>query len=586
MFAINICLQFTGYKLPGMHPSLQVFHRIQCTPIRGFHLIANLFEFNGGDGDAQGGVEIKKAQAPKPLYYSRPLTLNFRLSDMTHGISYICIPITESDPGLFRKAFAEAERAAADVIELRADYLDLDLAGICELLEDLARNSSAPLLLTYRPAGQGGMRELSLDDRRAFWGRLPAALAGRLEYADFELDLVESLAGSTPPVPWEKVICSWHDFEGTPEWLDEQYRRMAATPAGVVKIATRAVRIGDCISILDLIERAGRPVIALGMGMPGLMTRVLSISRGALLTFGSLRRGAESAPGQPTAGELRDLYRVKELTPESEIYGVIGNPIGHSRSPQMHNPQLRAAGRNGVYLPFEVEDLDAFVADFVRPASRRIRWNLRGLSVTIPHKLAIMKHLDFIDEAARKVGAVNTVVAAGDELHGYNTDVAGAMKPLDDVMDVRGAEVAVIGAGGAARAVCCGLEERGARITVFARDIRKAQALAAEFGGFAAPVEAFSMSGGGGSVGGRVDLVINCTPIGMQGHSEGISPLPAGSLAKVRLVYDLVYNPLETRLLRDAAEAGCRTLGGLEMLRGQASEQFRLWTGKGFDEKP
>ncbi|MFM8395934.1 MAG: shikimate dehydrogenase, partial [Acidobacteriota bacterium] len=313
-----------------------------------------------------------------------------------------------------------------------------------------------------------------------------------------------------------------------------------------------------------------KPVIALGMGLEGLATRVLSLSRGGVLTFAALRRGAESAAGQPTVGELRDLYRVGALTAESPVFGVIGNPVGHSRSPRIHNSVLAALGADGVYLPLPVGDLDSFVRDFVRPATRKMDWRLRGLSVTIPHKLAIMPHLDHLDETARRIGAVNTVVVEGVELHGYNTDVTGAMTPLEACLPLAGARVAVIGAGGSARAICYGLQQRGAEVTLYARDTAKAQVLAAEFGARVAPLEAFA---------GGVDVVINCTPLGMHGHSEGQSPLPAESLRGVRLVYDLVYTPEVTQLLEDARAAGCQTLGGLAMLVGQAAEQFRLWTG-------
>jgi shikimate dehydrogenase len=206
----------------------------------------------------------------------------------------------------------------------------------------------------------------------------------------------------------------------------------------------------------------------------------------------------------------------------------------------------------------------------VRPATKRLDWRLRGLSVTIPHKLAVMPHLDFIDAAAQAVGAVNTIIVAGAELHGYNTDATGAMKPLDELLDVRSARVAVLGAGGAARAVCYGLRERGAAVTIFARDINKAQPLAEEFGARTARLKSFT---------GQTDVVINCTPSGMKGHSEGEIPLAAESLREVKLVYDLVYNPEETALLQAARQAGCQTLGGLAMLAAQAAEQFRLFTG-------
>jgi shikimate dehydrogenase len=182
-----------------------------------------------------------------------------------------------------------------------------------------------------------------------------------------------------------------------------------------------------------------------------------------------------------------------------------------------------------------------------------------------------MPHLDFISPAAEAVGAVNTIIVNGDELHGDNTDVIGAMKPLEALLEVKDARAAIIGAGGAARAICYGLQQRGASVTIYARDVHKTQTLADKFNAQAAAITNFQ---------GSADLVINCTPVGMQGHNEGTSPINATALRNVRLVYDLIYNPLETRLLKDAKAAGCQTLGGMAMLLGQAAEQFRLWTGE------
>ncbi|HEY6402061.1 MAG TPA: shikimate dehydrogenase, partial [Blastocatellia bacterium] len=291
---------------------------------------------------------------------------------------------------------------------------------------------------------------------------------------------------------------------------------------------------------------------------------------GAMLTFGALRRGAESAAGQPTVAELRDLYRVKQLSRESEVFGVIGNPVEHSRSPLMHNAALKALNRDGIYLPFEIDDVGSFICGFAHPKTKKLDWKLRGLSVTIPHKIAVVPYLDFVDATARAIGAVNTVVVEGEELHGYNTDVAGAMKSLDEMIDVSGARVAVIGAGGSARAICYGLNQRDAAVTIYARDFKKAQPLADEFKTRIASLDSFN---------GEEDVVINCSPIGMSGHSEGRSLIKAESLEGVNLVYDLIYTPEETALLRNAKLAGCRTLGGLAMLVGQAAEQFKLWTG-------
>jgi 3-dehydroquinate dehydratase / shikimate dehydrogenase len=486
-------------------------------------------------------------------------------------VNFLCAPITETQPDRFLAATHEAAQST-DAIELRLDYLDEEArAQVCAQLPALAAQIAKPLLYTLRPREQGGQRALSLGERRTFWHSLPAALVATIGWADFEFDLVESFASEPPPVPWENVICSWHDFEATPEDLIQRYERMAATPAAIIKLATKATSIGDCLCLFELIKHAQgkKPVIALGMGLPGLATRVLALSRGALLTFGALQRGAESAPGQPSVDELNRLYRTKQLTRTSQIFGVIGQPIGHSRSPLIHNPALQEAGIDGVYLPLEVDDAASFIRDFVHPKTRKLDWNLRGLSVTIPHKLAVIPFLDELDATAQAIGAVNTIVVESDRLRGYNTDVHGAMQPLAEQIDLRGARVAVLGAGGSARAVCYGLQQHGAEVTVYARDVRKAQPLAAEFNAQAATLDSFH---------GQADIVINCTPMGMKGHSEGAHPVAAESLRGVRLVYDLVYNPEETALLQAASTAGCQTLGGLAMLVAQAAEQFRLWT--------
>ncbi|MBS1791880.1 MAG: shikimate dehydrogenase [Acidobacteria bacterium] len=486
---------------------------------------------------------------------------------------FICVPITETNPDAFLAATREAAQSA-DMVELRLDYLsDEHRQTVIDRLPALiAEVAGINLLLTFRPREQGGKCDLSLQDRQMFWRTLPLEVTGAIRFADFEFDLVESL-GQHSPIPWEKVICSWHHFAETPGDLLARYDRMAATPAAAVKIATMANKIGDCLRTFELIDYANgkKPVIALGMSLAGLATRVLSLSRGAMLTFGSLRHGTESAAGQPTIADLRDLYRIKQLNRDTEIFGIIGNPVGHSRSPLMHNSALEQLRRNGVYLPFEVEDAGRFLQDFVRPATKKIDWRLRGLSVTIPHKLAVMPFLDHIDATAKAIGAVNTIVVESDELHGYNTDVIGAMKPLEELTELQGARVAVIGAGGSARAICYGLNQRGADVTIFARNLQKAQTLADELNTKLVGIETFS---------GDADIVINCTPIGMLHHGEGQSPLRAESLAGVKLVYDLIYTPEETVLLRDAKAAGCQTLGGLAMLVGQAAEQFRLWTGQ------
>ena len=218
------------------------------------------------------------------------------------------------------------------------------------------------------------------------------------------------------------------------------------------------------------------------MGNAGIATRILGPSRGAFLTYGSLEDESATAPGQVNARQLRSVYHIDEINEETMICGLVGLPVMHSVSPHMHNAAFAAAGINGVYLPLEVRDITAFVKRMVHPKTREIDWNLRGLSVTAPHKSSVMELLDWIDPEAQEIGAVNTVVIEGHELHGYNTDVHGLIEPLRErVGSLADASVAVIGAGGAARAAVWALKRDGANVTVFARDPSKGRTACRSF---------------------------------------------------------------------------------------------------------
>ena len=249
----------------------------------------------------------------------------------------------------------------------------------------------------------------------------------------------------------------------------------------------------------------------------------------------------------------------------------VGSPVSHSFSKHIHNAAFAARGVDAVFIPFEVADASAFARRMACPRTREITWSLRGLSVTAPHKQAIMEHLDWVEPKASEIGAVNTVVVEGDELRGYNTDAEAALKPLGGMIEIGGARVALIGAGGAARALLWALRGQGARTTVFARDPERARETAGEFGARADAIEGASFGG--------FDLVINATPLGTRGTRERETPVTAAGLRGARVAYDLVYNPALTRFLREARTAGCETIGGLQMLVAQAAEQFRLWTG-------
>src|SRR6266566_7856038 len=488
----------------------------------------------------------------------------------------ICVPVCAGSVRDLDDAIARADEVG-DVIELRLDYLkpselDQGISFARTSIEKLTK----PIVVTFRPAEQGGARALDHFSRMLFWlFNKPRGAA----FYDMEFDIALDL-GSSDVAPhllnlsWETVICAHHDFVGVPADVEQIYERMMKTPARILKIAVRADDVTDCIPLFRLLERArlkGRAMIAIAMGTSGIMTRILGPSRGAFLTYGALETESATAPGQPTAKELRELYRIDQINRETQIMGLVGLPVTHSVSPHMLNAAFAESKVNAVYIPFEVRDAGTFMGRMVHPRTREIDWNLRGLSVTAPHKTAVVDYLDWIEPAAKEIGAVNTIVAESDALIGYNTDAIAVLKPvIEKLGTLRDVNCAVIGAGGAASATLWSLKKEGAKATLFARNEEKGTALAEKFGASCIRLEGACFE--------ECEVVINATPLGTHGPFEGQTPVSAVQLRGARLAYDLVYNPRETRFLCEAGEAGCETVGGLTMLVLQAAEQFRLWT--------
>ena len=482
----------------------------------------------------------------------------------------ICVPVCAPTITDLKEAMVRAG-AAADIVELRLDYLlPAELEKVTEL-HSLVTSSKIPVILTLRPRDQGGSSELDLAARSHFWTSWSDS---DLIY-DLELDLLE--AGQWPKkTKSDHLICSHHDFSETPSDIERIYEQLAATPARVLKLATQAHDVIDCLPLFRLLTRAtqtNRDMIAIAMGPAGLATRILGPSRGAYLTYAALDEKSATATGQPTIADLKNLYRIDRINLETEVTGLIGLPLGHSISPQMHNAALEAAGINGVYLPFPVRDVGAFIARMVHPRTREIDWNIRGLSVTAPYKSTVIDALDWIEPTAAELGAINTIVVDGNQLLGYNTDILAFIQTLVATFgELPSARSAVIGAGGAARAVIWGLKQTATNVTVYGRNEAHAKTLARELEVDWRPFADAKY--------GEFDLVINATSLGTAGELESQTPARAEQLAGARLACDLVYNPEETLFLREAREAGCNTLGGLPMLVHQANEQFRLWTGR------
>lgn len=481
----------------------------------------------------------------------------------------ICVAITEETVDAACAAIKQAA-SEADLIEIRLDYLkDFDFTELASL-KPLLENKPLPIIITCRAIEEGGRQQIADSIRLRLLVEGARELA---DYCDIEAAHYEEAAKLAPDI--SKLIVSYHNFNETPASLEKTYEEICALPAAIHKIATRANSITDTLATFHLLDRAnreGRSLIALAMNEPGLITRILGPGRGSFLTYAALRRGSESAPGQLTCEELRRLYRIDHLSRDTSIAAIIGKPVAHSASPAMHNAAFHALGLDWVYLPIEVDDTAEFFARMVNPASREISWNLRGLSVTLPHKVSVIDSLNVINATARKIGAINTVVLEDGRLKGYNTDARGAIEPLMKVCSLKGESCAVLGAGGAARAVVYGLIEQGARVTIFARDPDKGQQLAHEFGAHVLSFDSLNSS--------DAKIVINTTPVGMRGHSEDESPVSHAALAGRMVAYDLVYNPLDTKFLRDARSEGCNIVSGIDMLVAQAGLQFQLWTGQ------
>ncbi len=495
------------------------------------------------------------------------------LSLMDNEHVKICVSLCAPTLAELETACIAAARLG-DVIELRLDCLrEPELARLTQIAR-LTGKPAPPVILTLRAPEQGGFRQLTREQRMQFWQALFGEFAAA--YLDLELDLVQSLSESPLAAPdWSRVICSHHDFKGVPNDLIAIYETMAATPATILKIAVQANDIVDCLPVFDLLSRArleGRKLIAIAMGSAGIATRILGPAWGSHLTYAAFDDESATASGQITAVELRETYRLERINSQTAVTGIIGWPVGHSLSPSIQNAAFADLNIDSIYLPFEVRALKPFLERMVHPRTREIDWNLRGLSVTAPHKRDVLPFLDWIDPAAAEIGAVNTIVIDGDLLLGYNTDAGAVLKPVAEKLgDLKDARCAVIGAGGAANAILWSLRNEGAKATVFARDQEKGSALAEKFAAGCEPLAQASFKG--------FDLVINATPLGTRGALEGQSPAGAEQLRGAGMAYDLVYNPSETMFLGEARTAGCETMGGLAMLVLQAAQQFTLWTG-------
>jgi 3-dehydroquinate dehydratase / shikimate dehydrogenase len=446
-------------------------------------------------------------------------------------------------------------------LELRLDWLasDAERRTFLKWLRKQPRKKGAQWIATCRRRVGGG--EFAGDAEQELFWLMQAREAG-CDWCDLEIETLRELPGRSVqeyPLP-ERVLLSYHDFQKTPR-IAGKLKVPRGAGVDAVKIAGMARTIEDSVRLLRAAQGT-RNVVAIAMGEVGLPARILALRDGGGLAYGPV--GAATAPGQVSLHELKTLYRAAEINKETRVFGVIGAPVGHSLSPLLHNTGYSAAKQDAVYLPFLVERL----GDFLKAASEL---GVEGFSVTIPHKKAMLQHLDDCEPLAAKIGAVNTVtIRKNGSLYGSNTDYLGVLRALEPKMKLRGSRVVIFGAGGSARAAAFAIAEAGGEALVCARKPSAAAALARAVGGSVIARSALKTT--------RVDAIINCTPVGMHPHAS-VSPLQASEL-HCSLVMDLIYRPLQTKLLRTAASRGIRTVSGADMFVAQGVEQWELWMGR------
>lgn len=456
-------------------------------------------------------------------------------------------------------------------IEVRLDWMisDKERADFLNAWKRQRRRPATIATLRSQLAGGRFTIRKATDMNLQLIGLGQAAEAGA-DWLDVEMETLADVSPQVrkmflkmPAFARGKVglIASLHDFQRTRKPLEPIRSALEQLGGKVLKIATRCRNYSDGLRLLALC-RGRKNVIAVPMGDIGLPLRVLALRMGSALAYASV--GERTAPGQLTLEEMKHLYRADRLNKQTKVYGVIGDPVAHSLSPLMHNHALRHAKLNAVYLPFLVRDLREFL--FAVP-----ELGICGFSVTLPHKQRILRHLDECDAAAERMGAVNTVVVnARGKLHGHNTDAAGILRALARRVQLRNARALILGAGGVARAAAFALVDAGANVFICARREGQARALARACGGEAIARRLLASA--------KFDIISNCTPVGMAPHT-GESPLEPQEL-NARLVFDAIYRPAHTRLLRLAADRGIQTVGGAEFFIAQGAAQFELWTGR------
>lgn len=475
----------------------------------------------------------------------------------------VCVAVTASDGA---ELVEKAESLVRDnsFLEFRLDYISRPTLALPRIKRLIESHVGLVVIATCRRVASGGKFRGSIASQLDV---LSKAAAAGCQLVDVEFQT----AVKCKPHQLQKLrsraalILSFHDFRGTKR-LDETLHKMQAVSADFYKIASTATTLSDNVTMIKFLQRESdkHSLVGLCMGEQGVISRVLGVHSGSIFTFASVSPGEETAPGQISAHALRSVYRIEQVDAATRVYGVAGDPVAHSLSPAIMNAAFRRENVNAVYLALHaktIRDLMTCVREIP----------IHGLSVTMPYKQAILPYLDNTDSHTNRIGACNTVVRAQDgKLYGFNTDTSGVVRPLERrLTTLEGARILVLGAGGAARAAVFGLKERGAEVYILNRSTVSGQKLARQAHARSVKRQDLKKL--------AFDVIINATPIGMGNTRD--TPLQPQEI-NARFVFDLVYDPAETRLLKLARERGAELIPGIEMFVHQAARQFEIWTGK------
>jgi len=472
----------------------------------------------------------------------------------------ICVSLGRTRHSSIMEEHKNLAEKGAELVELRVDYMR-KRPDMGRLLKD----RPTPVVVTCRRRSDRG-RWFGTEEQRL--AVLREAIIGGAEYVDLEDDVAKSIRryGKT------KRIISYHNFEETPVELYDIHRRLSQCDPDVIKIVTMANSPADNVRMLEMVSASQIPTVGFCMGELGTISRILCGRAGSPFTYASFSREREMAPGQLSYAEVRHLYRFNRIDKDTKVYGVIGDPIAQSKSPLIHNAAFRKLGLNSVYLPLRIP------ADLLQESLKEYdRLGLAGYSVTIPHKEGAIQFAANMDEETDLMGAANTLFQRDGVWCATNTDAPAALEAIQmglknsgGIPDLVGRKVLILGAGGAARAVGHALIRQGAAVTLTNRNRDRGRSLAAELGC------AFTSWENRGAE--SCEILVNCTPVGMHPNLDE-SPFEQHWLNDNTLVFDTVYNPEQTLLLKQAKERGCPTVSGIEMFIRQAALQFGLFTG-------